>query len=108
MIADALERFARERVVLAGDQQLRRFANLRAIAFGRDALGARVLPQRTSERLRGALAQARIVSGPPHRVAQRADLGVPRRRARGTRQVHAYRTVVLAREGVALRRDVDV
>jgi hypothetical protein len=42
------------------------------------------------------------------RVAERAELGLPRAGAGRARQVHADRAVALAGEAVALGREVDV
>ena len=53
-------------------------------------------------------AELGILAGPAQRIAQRRDLGLPRRRTRGPREVHPHRAFVLARERVALRREVDV
>ena len=109
VIADHLERLAGGLLILADHQQLGRFPDLDAIALGRDALGLRALPQRAAERLaRPGAAQLRIVAGPAHGVAQRGDLGVPGRCACGARDVHAHRAVVLARERVPFRRELDV
>src|SRR6185436_4870998 len=63
VIADRLERLARERVILAEHEQLRRLADPRAIALGRDALGAGALVERLAERGRRAPAQRRILAG---------------------------------------------
>src|SRR5690606_2244271 len=69
VIADALERLARHRVILARGEHLGRLANLLTIALGRDALGTDALPQRAAERLGRLLLQLRIVAGPAQRVA---------------------------------------
>ncbi len=108
MIADRLERLAGHMVILADHEQVGRLADLGSIALGRDALGLRGLPQRTAECRRRLPPQRRILAGPPDRIAQRSDLGEPRPRPRGPREVHAHRTVGLTGERIAFGREIDV
>ena len=95
-------------MIIADDEQLGRFADLRAIAFGRDAFAAQALPQRAAERLRRLSQQRRLVARPPDRVAQRADFGLARAGACSARDVHPHRALGFARECVALRREIDI
>lgn len=108
MIADALESFAGSVMVAAEHEHVGRLAHSGAVALGRDALGLRVVPQRAAERLRCLLAQLGVLVGPPHRIAQRGQLGLPRAGARGAGQVHAHGAGVLAGQRVTLGREIHV
>ena len=97
------------RVIVAGDEHLGRLADLRAIALGRDALG---LGRSPTARGRAPSPPASAAADPRRpSAAHRAARAISAWRvagARGTREVHPHRALVLAGERVALRREIDV